>query len=137
MQCIGAGRIVLKQTCFASRLVTLHENITEVIAQYKPDFAAIEDVFVNKNVNSALKLGHARGVLMLACAKHGLVPSEITARQVKLNITGSGGADKAQVATMVRHVLGLGETLSSDASDALSIAISCGHMLYKTQRMGV
>ena len=74
---------------------------------------------------------------MLACAQHGLVPSEITARQVKLNITGSGGADKAQVATMVRHVLGLGETLSSDASDALSIAISCGHMLYKTQRMGV
>ena len=136
MSCISAGRIVLKDDDFSQRMGVLYDGIEEVLQEYQPDYVAIEDVFVSKNARSALKLGHARGVLMLAVSKYGQCPLEISARQVKQAITGSGSADKAKVAMMLQHLLSLKSKLSADASDALSIAIACGHMVYKSQRVG-
>lgn len=137
MKCVSAGRIVMKEDCFAERMCILFDHMTEVLDEYKPQYIAIEDVFVSKNARSALKLGHARGVLMLAAKRYGLTPYEVSARAVKQSITGSGSADKAKVAMMLRHLLSLEQVLSADASDALSIAITCGHMIYKNQRIGV
>ncbi len=136
MTCISAGRIVLKEDSFSQRMSILYDSISEVITEYQPDCIAIEDVFVSKNARSALKLGHARGVLMLAVSKYGQTPVEISARKVKQAITGSGAADKAKVAMMLKHLLSLKDSLSADASDALGIAIACGHMVYKSQRLG-
>ncbi|UTC24440.1 crossover junction endodeoxyribonuclease RuvC [Candidatus Comchoanobacter bicostacola] len=135
--CIAAGRIVLKQNSFTERLMHLHSGLTEVIQEHQPVHIGIETVFVQKNVQSALKLGQARGVALLACAQHGVEPIELSARFVKQCVTGSGSATKQQVASMIRRIMGLNQILSEDASDALSIALSCGHMVYTSQKRGV
>jgi len=108
------------------RLRRIFEGIQELIARHRPDEIAIEKVFVNRNVESALKLGHARGAAL--CAVPMAMPVfEYTPRAVKLAVVGFGGAEKAQVAHMIRTLLTLEEKLSADASDALAVALCHAH----------
>ncbi len=110
----------------ANRLKILHDEITRVCESYKPDEAAIEETFVSINASSTLKLGNARGAIMLSLAIAGLDVTEYAARLIKKTITGSGKADKAQITMMVEILLPAcrGESSSEDAMDALAIAIT-------------
>ena len=99
--------------------------------KYSPDEVAIEEVFMHKNASSALKLGHARGVAMVACASHRVAVSEYSAREVKQTVVGYGAADKIQVQHMVVNLLRLSATPQADAADALAIAICHSHMRSK------
>lgn len=107
----------------ALRLLTLHEGIREVVELYHPDSAAIEETFVNKNPVSSLKLGHARGTLMLSVSISGIEIKEYAATMVKKSIVGVGRAEKNQVMTMVKHLLPTAKIASEDAADALAVAI--------------
>lgn len=124
MKCLGAGRICLGKYDHGERLVLIYDGINSIVEQYRPEIAALETVFVHKNVQSALKLGQARGAAFLAMAKNNLSPIEISPRLVKKTVTGYGGMEKEGVSKMVKYMLGLQETLSTDATDALAIAIS-------------
>lgn len=110
----------------ADRLAAIHDGLKAVLSLHAPDRAAIEEIFVARNAGSALKLGMARGVALLALADAGLAVSEIAARRVKQNITGSGRADKAQVTAMISRLLGV-TPQSVDSADALAIAIAASH----------
>ena len=107
----------------ASRLRLLHDGLAAVIAAHRPDEAAVEETFVNRDPQSALKLGHARGIALLAPALAGLEVSEYAANLVKKTVVGAGHAEKAQVAMMVRVLLPRSEALGADAADALAVAI--------------
>jgi crossover junction endodeoxyribonuclease RuvC len=107
----------------ASRLKLLHDGLAAVIAAHRPDEAAVEETFVNRDPQSALKLGHARGIALLAPALAGLDVSEYAANLVKKTVVGAGHAEKAQVAMMVRVLLPRSEALGADAADALAVAI--------------
>ncbi len=109
------------------RLVQIHRDLDEVAATYSPAAFAIERAFVSKNAQTALKLGHARGVSMLAAVNRGAQVFEYAPSQIKSAVTGSGRADKHQVAEMVRVILGLTKAAPADASDALAAAICHGH----------
>lgn len=111
------------------RLQVIHTGIGEITAKHKPDALSIEQCFVSKNVQSALKLGHTRGVIMVAAQGHGASVHEYTPMQIKRAVTGSGRSDKHQVAEMVRMILGLAKTAPSDASDALAAALCHGQYL--------
>ena len=112
---------------FADRLFEIYEGISQVIKQHKPDQMAIEDVFVSINPRSALKLGHARGVLLLAGKTHKLPIAEYTPRTVKQTVAGYGQAEKAQMQQVVRVLLKLSGNPSEDAADALAVAICHAH----------
>lgn len=112
---------------FAARLVALRASLAGVIDTYRPDEAAVEETFVNRNPASALRLGQARGVVLLAPAEAGLPVAEYPANLVKKSIVGAGHADKNQIATMVRALLAIGGISSSDAGDALAVAICHAH----------
>ena len=111
------------------RLVTLDRELTDVILAHRPDAGAVEEVFVNANAQSTLKLGQARGVCLLALARAGLPVSEYATRLVKKAIVGTGGADKAQVQAMLRVLLPGVRLAGADAADALAVAIAHAHML--------
>ncbi len=95
----------------------------EVIAQYQPDQVAVENIFFSTNVQSALKLGQARGAAIVAAVHAGLPVAEYSALQVKQAVVGQGKADKVQVQKMLKALLGLPETAQADASDALAVAV--------------
>ena len=106
------------------RLADLHENLKKVIAEFSPDEVAVEETFVNKNPNSTLKLGQARGVVILTPALFNIRVSEYTPNHIKKMVVGAGHADKNQVDMMVRTLLKtVPEHIPPDASDALAIAI--------------
>ena len=107
----------------ASRLRLLHDGLAAVIVAHRPDEAAVEETFVNRDPQSALKLGHARGIALLAPALAGLDVSEYAANLAKKTVVGAGHAEKAQVAMMVRVLLPRSEALGADAADALAVAI--------------
>ena len=111
------------------RLAALHAGIAAVIAEYRPDRAAAEEVFVNKNAQSTLKLAQARGCVLAACGAAGLAVSEHAPRLVKQAVTGTGGAEKAQVAAMVKVLLPGVAIAGSDAADALAVAIADAHLV--------
>jgi crossover junction endodeoxyribonuclease RuvC len=106
-----------------SRLRKLHEGLCEVIRAYEPQEAAVEETFVNRDPQSALKLGQARGVALTAPALAGLEIEEYAANLVKKTVVGNGHADKVQVAMMVRVLLPASYAASKDAADALAVAI--------------
>lgn len=108
------------------RVRIIFESLREIIAEQAPGEVAIERVFVNRNVDSALKLGQARGAALCAVPK-GLPVFEYAPRAIKLALVGSGAAEKAQVAHMIRTLLGLEGRISPDASDALAVAICHAH----------
>lgn len=106
-----------------SRLQTIFSGVSELILQFKPDMFAIEQVFMAKNPDSALKLGQARGAAIVAATNSDLVIAEYSARQIKQSVVGTGGADKTQVQHMVKTLLKLPGTPQSDAADALAVAL--------------
>ncbi|MCK8516183.1 crossover junction endodeoxyribonuclease RuvC [Methylonatrum kenyense] len=108
---------------FAPRLRTIFLELQQLIAAHSPDAVAIEQVFVQRNVASALKLGQARGAAICAAAVLDLPMAEYAPRTIKQALTGSGGATKDQVQQMVRQLLSLRGTLQEDASDALAVAL--------------
>lgn len=109
------------------RLATLHKGLADVIRQYGPDTAAVEETFVNKNPASALKLGQARGVVLAVPAIHGIETAEYTANQVKKSIVGTGHAAKQQMGMMVKTLLPTCGPISEDEADALAVAITHAH----------
>lgn len=115
------------------RLVELHGRLIEIIAEHRPESAAVEEVFVNDNPQSTLKLGQARGVVLLAAAT--LPVGEYAARLVKKAIVGTGGADKVQVHAMVQRLLPGARIAGADAADALAVAITHAHHLATARRM--
>jgi crossover junction endodeoxyribonuclease RuvC len=112
----------------ADRLLVLYEGLEAIIAAHGCGSAAVEEVFVNTNPQSTLKLGQARGVVMLAAARGGLPVSEYATRLVKKAIVGVGSADKAQVHAMVERLLPGTKVTGSDAADALAVAITHAHL---------
>ncbi len=112
---------------FSDRLCYLHDHIEGLIKKFSPDTVALEDIFIAKNVSSTLKLGHARGAIMVAVAKAGLPLFEYTALQVKQAVTGYGRADKEQIQKMVCALLKLPGLAFTDASDALAVALCHFH----------
>ncbi len=107
----------------AERLKKIHAEISRQIGVFRPDEIAVEDVFQARNVRSALKLGHARGVALLAAAAAGVPVFEYAPREVKRSVVGIGSASKAQVSSMVARLLGITEKLKEDESDAIAVAI--------------
>ena len=108
----------------AKRLRTLHEGLGLVIDAHRPHEAAVEETFVNRDPQSALKLGHARGIALVVPALAGLGVAEYSANLIKKTVTGAGHAEKAQVAMMVKILLPRAEFSSADAADALAVAIT-------------
>jgi crossover junction endodeoxyribonuclease RuvC len=113
----------------AERLVTLDRELADVILAHQPDQGAVEEVFVNKNAQSTLKLGQARGVCLLALARAGLPVSEYATRLVKKALVGTGGAEKAQVQAMLKVLLPGVKLAGADAADALAVAITHAHLV--------
>ena len=112
----------------AERLVTLDRELTDVILAHRPDTSAVEEVFVNSNPQSTLKLGQARGVCLLALARAGLPVAEYATRLVKKARVGTGRAEKAQVQAMLKVLLPGVKLAGADAADALAVAICHAHM---------
>jgi crossover junction endodeoxyribonuclease RuvC len=107
-----------------SRLGRLHESFAELVRWHEPKALALEDVFFNRNVGSAISVGQARGVALLAAAQHGVPCFDYTPQAVKKAVCGSGGADKGQIQRMVAALLGLPEPPTPDhAADAFAVAI--------------
>ena len=121
----GVVKVASDQT-LAGRLNDLFEGIAAVLKAHQPAEAAVEETFVNVNPASTLKLGQARGVVMLAPARHGLAVFEYAANLVKKSVTGAGHADKQQIAMMVGRLLP-GVAATADAADALAVAICHAH----------
>ena len=109
------------------RLVALDAALTDILLRYHPDQAAVEEVFANTNPQSTLKLGQARGVVLLAAARGGLPVGEYAARLVKKAVVGTGGAEKVQVHAMVARLLPGVKIAGADAADALAVAITHAH----------
>jgi len=108
---------------FPGRLKHIFDGLQKVIEQYQPVEVAIENIFFSTNVQSALKLGQARGAAIVAAVHAGLPVAEYTALQVKQAVVGEGKADKSQVQKMLKALLGLPEIAQADASDALAVAV--------------
>lgn len=112
----------------AERLVVLDRELAQAIATHGPDQAAVEEVFVNKNAQSTLKLGQARGVCLLAAARAGMPVAEYAPSVIKKSIVGTGAAEKTQVQAMLKVLLPGVKLAGSDAADALAVAIAHAHM---------
>ena len=110
-----------------ARLKMLHDALAALLAELRPDEAAVEETYVNRNGSATLKLGYARGVALLGPALLGIPVSEYAAKSVKLAVVGTGGADKGQVQQMVRRLLPGARIGSADAADALAVAICHAH----------
>jgi crossover junction endodeoxyribonuclease RuvC len=133
IECRGAEYVHVAHGCIsvggaamAERLRTIFEGLQTLIAEHSPGEVAVERVFVNRNVQSALKLGQARGAALCAVPQ-GLPVFEYAPRAIKLALVGSGAAEKSQVAHMIRTLLGLQERIGPDASDALAVAVCHAH----------
>lgn len=124
---IASGSIRIKADYFPDRLKQIFNGILEIIDNYQPEQMAIEQVFMHKNADSALKLGQARGAAICAVQTQQIAVYEYAARQVKQAVVGKGAADKLQVQHMVKILLNVHGELSLDASDALGIAICHGN----------
>ena len=111
------------------RLSALADELEALIADHRPAAAAVEEVFVNKNPQSTLKLGQARGVVLMCAARAGIEVGEYAARLVKKAVVGSGGAEKAQVHAMVSRLLPGVKIAGPDSADALAVAITHAHHL--------
>ncbi len=124
---IASGCIRTKGESLAPKLDMIFKGISEVIKQYQPTEFGIEQVFMAKNPDSALKLGQARGAAIVAATQADLYVCEYSARQIKQAVTGTGGADKEQVQQMVMQILKLSGRPQADAADGLAVAICHAH----------
>ena len=110
------------------RLLHLLDAVYAVIGQYEPDRAAVEEVFVNTNPQSTLKLAHARGAVLAACGRASLPVAEHSTRKVKKSVVGTGAAEKTQVQAMLKVLLPGARIIGADAADALAVAIADAHL---------
>ena len=109
---------------FPERLKQIYDEVSRLVETHKPDVFAIENLFYAKNPKVAIKMGHARGVAIVAAANHQIPAAEYSPREIKLSVTGNGAASKEQVQRMVQHILRLKDTPEPlDASDALAVAL--------------
>lgn len=122
---------------FPGRLKRIFDGLSEIIAQYQPDQVAIENIFFSTNVQSALKLGQARGAAIVAAVHANLPVAEYSALQVKQAVVGQGRAEKGQVQKMLKALLGLPEIAQADASDALAVAVCHINSYGLKQKTGV
>ena len=120
---VASGCIRVGTLSFPERLHNIYKSIDQLITLHKPAEVAIEQVFMAKNPDSALKLGQARGAAIVAIVNHYLKVFEYSARQIKLSVAGRGSADKQQVQHMVTALLKLGKQPQPDAADALAVAL--------------
>ncbi|MFA7314404.1 MAG: crossover junction endodeoxyribonuclease RuvC [Candidatus Magasanikbacteria bacterium] len=115
-----------KKKDFVSRLEEISLNLTEIIKKYKPEFSAVEELFFYTNVTTAIKVGQARGVILLTLKQQNVIVYEFTPLQVKQSITGYGRAEKGQLQRMVKMMLGVKKPITpDDAADALAVALTC------------
>ncbi len=126
---ITSGCIKVGKQEWPQRLRQIYADLSHLINQYKPQQVAIEKVFVHKNAASALKLGQARGVAIVAAAAQDLSVTEYSAREVKQAIVGYGNADKSQMQHMIKAILKLDGLPATDSADALAIALCHGNSL--------
>lgn len=127
LSCVHHTVIHCAEGDFAERLQQLYRDTQQLILQFAPDCIAIEDVFVSKNVQSALKLGQARGALIAACAAAEVPVAAYSPTMIKQAVTGFGKAEKSQVQHMIRLLLKPSGTLHEDAADALAVCICHAH----------
>lgn len=128
---VANGQIVTDpKTPMAARLAALYTEATAVIAAHGPGRAAAEEIFLNKNPQSTLKLAQARGCVLAACGAAGIEVREHAARLVKKAVVGTGGAEKAQVQSMLKVLLPGARIAGADAADALAVAIADAHLSY-------
>jgi crossover junction endodeoxyribonuclease RuvC len=125
---LTCGVIKVKENPLALKLQQIFEELSQCIQTFKPDEAVYEMLFMHKNAQSALKLGHARGAAMVAASIKGVSLFEYTAKQIKQSVVGHGGAGKAQVQHMVKCLLNLGRAPEEDAADALAAALCHAHL---------
>jgi crossover junction endodeoxyribonuclease RuvC len=125
---LGCGSVVTNDRhSLALRLVAIHDGLLAVLEQYRPDEAAVEATFVNKDAAATLKLGQARGIAMVVPAKAGVPVAEYAPNLVKKSIVGTGHGDKGQVRMMIGVLLPKSDPQSDDAADALAIAVTHAH----------
>lgn len=134
---VAAGRISTASGTMPERLLQIHNELADLLRDLAPAEAAIEEVFVNKNVHSALVLGQARGVAICTLAQAGLSVAEYAPTQVKQALTGSGRADKLQVQQMVKMLLNQQGRMAVDASDALAVALTHAQVRETRSRIGI
>jgi crossover junction endodeoxyribonuclease RuvC len=111
----------------AARLVTIHAGLSRIVAEFRPDEAAVEATFVNRDATATLKLGQARGIALLVPAQAGLAVAEYAPNLVKKTIVGAGHGEKAQIRMMIGVLLPKADPQSEDAADALAIAVTHAH----------
>lgn len=128
-QAVAYGTIITKPgESDAKRLAILYDELGRILQEYKPDKVGVEELFFNRNVTTAITVGQARGVILLALEKSGVPIYEYTPLQVKQSVVGYGKATKGQVTYMTMHLLNIREKIKpDDAADALAIAICTGH----------
>lgn len=132
---VDSGCIRLKADDLPNRLRILNENLQAILAQYQPDEMAIEQVFMHRNADSALKLGHARGVAISVVALQHVPVHEYSATQIKKAVVGKGNAAKEQLNHMITAVLNLSAMPQEDAADALGVALCHGHLSHTLSRL--
>ncbi len=132
---VTSGCIRAQAETFPLRLKQIYNGIHQIVQEYAPDHVAIEQVFMHRNADSALKLGHARGAAICAALSNELDIHEYAARSIKQTLVGKGSADKSQVQHMVKILLNLTGELQIDASDALGTALCHAHHLQAKQRL--
>lgn len=126
-QCVHHGfASALAKDPLPVRLHAIATKVGEIMDAHAPDCVVVEEAFYHESVRSTLVLGHVRGALLLAAMERGLEVAEYTPREIKMSVTGSGGATKDQVAFMVRRILNLRSAVQTDAADALAVAL-CHH----------
>lgn len=124
---VHSGCICTPEGALPDRLKAIFDGVTAVVRAYRPDEMAVEAVFMNRNADSALKLGHARGAVIVAGVTQALPIFEFTPARIKQAIVGKGSADKVQVQHMVKVLLCLEHAPDPDAADALAVALCHGH----------
>jgi crossover junction endodeoxyribonuclease RuvC len=125
---LGCGSVITNvRQALALRLVAIHDGLSRVIEEYRPDEAAVEATFVNKDAAATLKLGQARGIAVVVPARAGVLVAEYAPNLVKKSIVGAGHGDKAQVRMMIGVLLPKANPHSEDAADALAIAVTHAH----------
>ncbi|MBL4834459.1 MAG: crossover junction endodeoxyribonuclease RuvC [Pseudomonas sp.] len=133
---VTSGCIRLGGGPLPGRLKLIFEGLSELIGRYEPQVLSIEQVFLARNPDSALKLGQARGAAIVAAVHAGMEVHEYTARQIKQSVVGTGAADKTQVQHMVTQLLGLSGTPQADAADALAAALCHAHSTALNMQLG-
>jgi crossover junction endodeoxyribonuclease RuvC len=125
---VGCGSVLTdNRAALAARLLEIYDGLMRILDQYRPDEAAVEATFVNKDATATLKLGQARGIAMVVPAKAGVPVAEYAPNLVKKSIVGAGHGDKAQVRMMIGVLLPKADPASDDAADALAVAVTHAH----------